>query len=52
MLMLVATAILLIVGYFLSLYKLHVLSPDFLEINKCVESGGRWNYKSRHCEQV
>jgi hypothetical protein len=52
MLMLLATAVLLVGGYFFTLYAIHGFSPDFLEINKCVESGGRWNYKSRSCEQV
>ncbi|MFM8717284.1 MAG: hypothetical protein ACKOF3_11000 [Spartobacteria bacterium] len=52
MLMLVGTAILLVGGYFFSLYAIHGFSPDFLKINKCVESGGRWNYKTRSCEQV
>ena len=51
-LMLLGTAVLIIGGYFFSLYAIHGFSPDFLEINKCVESGGRWNYKSRRCEQV
>ena len=52
MLMLVATAVLLVGGYFFTLYAIHGFSPDFLKINKCVESGGRWDYKSRNCEQV
>jgi len=52
MLMLFATAVLLIGGYFFTLYAIHGFSPDFLEINKCVESGGRWDYKTRHCEQI
>jgi len=52
MLLLVGTAILLVGGYFFSLYAIHGFSPDFLKINKCVESGGRWNYKTRTCEQV
>jgi len=50
--MLLATAVLLLGGYFFTLYAIHGFSPDFLEINKCVESGGRWNHKSRSCEQV
>ena len=50
--MLLATAVLLVGGYFFTLYAIHGFSPDFLEINKCVESGGRWNHKSRSCEQV
>lgn len=52
MLMLIATAVLLVGGYFFTLYAIHGFSPDFLKINKCVESGGRWNYKTRSCEQV
>jgi len=52
MLMLVATAVLLVAGYFFTLYAIHGFSSDFLEINKCVESGGQWNYKTRRCEQI
>lgn len=51
-LMLLGTAVLIVGGYFFTLYAIHGFSPDFLEINKCVESGGRWNYKTRSCEQV
>jgi len=50
-LMLIGTAILVVGGYFFTLYVIHGFSPDFLEINKCVESGGRWNAKERHCEK-
>ena len=42
---------LVIGGYFFTLYVIHGFSPDFLEINNCVESGGRWNAKERHCEK-
>lgn len=52
LLMISATAVLLVAGYFFTLYAIIGSSPDFLEINKCVESGGRRNYKSRRCEQV
>jgi hypothetical protein len=51
-LMLLGTALFLIAGYFFSLYAIHGFSPDFLEINKCLESGGRWNYQTRRCEQI
>jgi len=50
--MLLATAVLVVAGYFFSLYAIHGFSPDFLQINKCVESGGRWNHKARRCEPV
>ena len=50
--MLLGTAILIVFGYFFSLYAIHGFNPDFLQINKCVESGGRWNSKERRCEQV
>jgi hypothetical protein len=50
--MLLGTAILIVLGYFFSLYAIHGFNPDFLQINKCVESGGRWNSKERRCEQV
>lgn len=51
-LMLVGTAILLVAGYFFSIYAIHGFNPDFLQINKCLESGGRWNSKDRRCEQA
>ena len=50
--MLLGTAILIVFGYFFSLYAIHGFNPDFLQINKCVESGGRWNSKERRCEQI
>lgn len=43
---------LLIGGYYFTLYAIHGFNPDFLEINKCVESGGRWDYKKHKCEHV
>ena len=51
-LMLLGTVVLLIAGYYLSLFAIHGFDPDFLQINKCVESGGRWNSKLRICEQL
>lgn len=50
--MLTGAAILIVCGYFFSLYAIHGFSADFWEINKCVEAGGRWNTKERRCEQV
>lgn len=50
--MLLGTAILLVAGYYFSIYAIHGFDPDFLQINKCVESGGRWNSKERRCEQA
>ncbi len=49
---LLATAIVLILGYFLTLFSIHGFDPDFLAINRCVESGGRWNAKLRICEPI
>ena len=51
-LMIAGTALIVTAGYFFSLYALHGFSPDFLAINKCVESGGRWNAVQRRCENV
>jgi hypothetical protein len=45
-------AVLLVGGYFFSLYAIHGFDPDFLQINECVESGGRWNSKLRICEKL
>lgn len=50
--MLLGTAILIVAGYYFSIYAIHGFDPDFLEINKCVESGGRWDKKERRCEQA
>ena len=50
--MLTGTAILIVCGYFFSLFAIHGFSPAFLQINKCVEAGGRWKSKERLCEQV
>lgn len=51
-LMLLGTVLLLIGGYYLSLFAIHGFDSDFLQINKCVESGGRWNSKLRICEPL
>ena len=48
---LVATLV-LIGGYYFTLFAIHGFDPDFLAINKCVESGGRWNVKLRICEPI
>ena len=45
-------ALVLIGGYYLTLFAIHGFDPDFLDINKCVESGGRWNVKLRICEPI
>jgi len=46
------TAVCLIVGYYFSIYAACGFNPDFLAINACTESGGRWNYESRSCEKI
>jgi hypothetical protein len=46
------TAALLAGGYFFSLWAIHGFDPDFLLINKCIESGGRWNDERRECERL
>jgi hypothetical protein len=51
-LMLLGTVVLLVAGYFFSLFAIHGFDPDFMQINKCVESGGRWNAKLRICEPL
>jgi hypothetical protein len=45
-------AVLLVGGYYFSLYAIHGFDRDFLAINKCVESGGRWNHQLRICETL
>lgn len=49
---LLLTAALLLAAYYFSLFAIHGFSPDFLQINRCVESGGRWNAAERRCERV
>lgn len=49
---LLATGLVLVAGYYFSLYAIHGFDRDFLAINKCVESGGRWNPKLRICEKL
>jgi hypothetical protein len=41
-------AILLV--YLLALFVAHDFNPDFLAIDSCLDSGGRWNYTTRTCE--
>lgn len=49
---LLVAAVVLIFGYYLTLFAIHGFDPDFLAINRCVESGGRWNAKLRICETI
>jgi hypothetical protein len=49
---LLATALLIVAGYYFSLYAIHGFDPDFLEINKCVEAGGRWDRQLRICQPL
>jgi len=51
-LLLLLTGVLLLAAYYFSLFAIHGFSPDFLKINRCLESGGRWNAVERRCEQV
>jgi len=49
---LLGAALLLTGGYYFTLFAIHGFDPDFLAINRCVESGGRWNAKLRICETI
>lgn len=51
-LMILGTAVAIVAGYYFSLFAIHGFDRDFLEINKCVESGGRWNHELRVCEKI
>ena len=51
-LMVAGAALLIVGGYYFSLYAIHGFDADFLKINKCVESGGRWNHQLRVCEKI
>ena len=50
--MVIGAALLIVAGYYFSLYVIHGFDADFLKINKCVESGGRWNHQLRVCEKI
>ena len=52
LLTLLVTSVVIVAGYYFSLYVLHGFDPDFLAINKCVESGGRWDHQLRICQQL
>lgn len=49
---LAATAVVLTTAYFFSIWAIYGFDPDFLKINQCIESGGRWNADSRECEPI
>jgi hypothetical protein len=36
--------------YFGGLFAAHGFSRDFLAIDSCLDSGGRWDYSRRCCE--
>jgi hypothetical protein len=36
--------------YFGALFVAHRFNRDFLAIDSCLDSGGRWNYTTRCCE--
>ena len=37
--------------YFALLFVAHDFDPDFLSIDRCLDSGGRWNSEGRVCER-
>ena len=41
---------LIIVVYLAALFISHGGNPDFLTIDSCLDSGGKWNYEARMCE--
>ncbi len=36
--------------YIGALYMAHDFNPDFMKIDSCLDSGGRWNYETRSCD--
>ncbi len=49
----IAGALVLVVAlYFVLLFVLHDFNPDFLNVDRCLDSGGRWNYQLRLCESA
>jgi hypothetical protein len=52
MITILGAALVLIGGYYFTLFAIHGFDSDFLAINRCVESGGRWNVKLRICEPI
>lgn len=46
-------AVLLLISllYLGTLFVAHDFNPDFLAIDSCLDSGGRWNHAMKTCEQ-
>ena len=49
--MVVITFVITIVIYFAFLFIAHGGNRDFLSIDSCLDTGGRWNYEARTCER-
>ena len=45
-----ACILFLTLAYVSLLFVLHGGDIDFLNIDRCLDRGGRWNYESRACE--
>ena len=47
------SAILLVISPFIAyeafLFYAHDFSPDYKSIDRCLDSGGRWDYENRVC---
>jgi hypothetical protein len=41
---------LVIAVYLAALFIMQEGNPDFLNIDSCLDSGGKWNYRTRVCE--
>jgi hypothetical protein len=44
------SALLLAIVYLGALFFAHRANPDFLSMDSCLDSGGKWNYTTRTCE--
>lgn len=47
---LILLPLLAVASYLAALFIVHDCNPDFLSIDSCLDSGGRWNYETRNCE--
>lgn len=47
-----ASLILVGLSYFGFLFIAHQGNPHFLKIDRCLDSGGKWNYQENNCEYI
>lgn len=48
--MVIGGTLLIIALYFGLLFAAHDFNTDFLDIDSCLDRGGRWDYEQRRCD--